>query len=69
MTNKEQINRNIGLSFDFVRQVIKNPKLLDSLKDGTTIDFIDKDFFKINRTSGNKKKKYFKIKSLFEEIK
>ena len=43
MTTKEQVNRNIGLSFDFLKQVIKNPDLLDSVKNGTTIDFIEKE--------------------------
>ena len=47
MTNKEQITRNIGLSFDFLRQIIKNPLLLNSVKNGTTIDFIEKDFKKV----------------------
>ncbi|HJY62982.1 MAG TPA: hypothetical protein VJ455_02420 [Ignavibacteria bacterium] len=69
MTNKEQVRRNIGLSFDFIRQIIKNPKLLDSVKNGSTIDFVDKDFVKIRKNSQKKKVKYFKVKPLFEEIK
>ncbi len=69
MTNKEQINRNIGLSFDFLRQVMKNPDLLDSVKNGTTIDFVEKDFKKINRSSNKNRTKYFKVKSFFEAVK
>ena len=33
MTKKESINRNIGLTFDFLRQVVKDPSLLDKLSD------------------------------------
>lgn len=69
MTNKEQINRNIGLSFDFLRQIIKNPDLLDSVKNGAVVDFVEKDFKKVKRTSRSKKAKYFKVKSYFEDIK
>ncbi len=69
MTDKEQVRRNIGLSFDFIRQIIKNPKLMDSLKNGSTIDFVDKDFVKVRRNSQKKSVKYFKVKPIFEEIK
>lgn len=27
MTNKETVNRNVGLSFDFIRQIVKNNEL------------------------------------------
>jgi hypothetical protein len=69
MTTKEQVNRNIGLSFDFLKQVIKNPDLLDSVKNGTTIDFIEKDFKKVKYGSRSKRTKYFKVKSYFEDLK
>jgi hypothetical protein len=69
MTNKEQVNRNIGLSFDFLRQIINNPLLINSVKNGTIIDFIEKDFKKVRRVSKNKQTKYFKVKSYFEDTK
>jgi hypothetical protein len=40
MTNKETINRNIGLTFDFARQIVENPELIDKLKDNATIEFL-----------------------------
>ncbi|MDR0792231.1 MAG: hypothetical protein LBE82_02900 [Chitinophagaceae bacterium] len=44
MTNKETIQKNIELTFDFVRQIIDNPQLVKQLPDNCEIDFIEKDF-------------------------
>ena len=44
MTNKETVNRNIGLSFDFLRQIIRNPEILDQIKDNSIIEFLQKDY-------------------------
>jgi hypothetical protein len=41
MTNKEQIQRDIAIAFDFVEQIIDNPDILDKIPDGTTIAFLD----------------------------
>ena len=68
MTNKEQVIRNICLSFDFLRQIIKNPKILESIKDDSYIEFIEKDFSKKEIKSKKENKKYFKVKPVFEEI-
>lgn len=67
MTKNEKINRNIGLSFDFLREIIKNPKLVDSINDGTNIEFIEKDFI-ITDKKKIRKTKYFKVKSIFENV-
>ena len=42
MTKKELAERNIGITFDFVRRVIERPALADSFADGSELDFIDK---------------------------
>ena len=64
MTNKESINRTIGLTFDFLRQVVKDPSLLDEIADGTTLEFIEKDFSKIEKGKRTKaKRKYMMVKS------
>ena len=71
MTNKETINRNIGLTFDFLRQVIKNPDMLNEIPDGSTLEFVEKDFSKIEKptlSSSSKKRKYLKVKSELELI-
>ena len=49
MTKKETINRNIGLTFDFLRQVVKNPSLLDKIPNGSTLEFVEKDFAKMEK--------------------
>ncbi|MEP7170498.1 MAG: hypothetical protein ABI855_14105 [Bacteroidota bacterium] len=69
MTNREIVNRNIGLTFDFLRQVIKNPEMLDSIPDKSTLEFVDKDFSKIEKTKRTKtKRKYMRVKSEFVVI-
>ena len=71
MTNKETIKRNIGLTFDFLRQVAKDPSILDKIPDGSTLEFVEKDFSlkEKNRTAKTKtKRKYMRVKSALELI-
>lgn len=71
MTKKEIISRNIGLSFDFIRQAIKNPSLLDKIPNGSTLEFVEKDFTKKEKNGPIKKKdkrKYLRVKSELEII-
>lgn len=49
MTNKETVERNIGLTFDFVNQLIEKPELAELLQDEFDIEFIEKDFPKLER--------------------
>jgi len=67
MTNKEKINRNIGLSFDFVRYLINNPKEVTKLPNNFEIEFIEKDF-RIENMIDRKDKKLIKVKNSFEMI-
>jgi hypothetical protein len=39
MTNKELVNRNIGLTFDLIRKIIENPELIDKIPDHCIIEF------------------------------
>ena len=72
MTRKEKINRNIGLTFDFIRQVADNPKLLNQIPDGSVLEFVEKDFKMTEKKNPTNKKhvrtKYLKVKSLLEVI-
>jgi hypothetical protein len=71
MTEKERINRNIGLCFDFLRQVVKNPKLLDKIPNGSELEFVDKDFPMIIREEKKKmksKKKYLRVRTEMDLI-
>ncbi len=68
MTKREKINRNIGLSFDFIRETIREPSLLDVVPDGSEIEFIEKDFVRKDKKNSNKTK-FYKVRSIFESAK
>ena len=68
MTNKETINRNIGLTFDFVRQLVENPELIQQVKDDSVIEFLQKDYPEREETSQNIADKFIKVKRNFEMI-
>jgi hypothetical protein len=68
MTNKEIVNRNIGLTFDFVKQIIDNPTLAEQLPDNCEIDFIEKDFTSKNKDIDGKKY-LVRVKNSFELVK
>ena len=69
MTNKEQIQRDITIAFDFVEEIIDNPDLLYKIPDGTSVTFLDGENVKpeklINRGTA---KKYIKVKRHFEVL-
>ena len=71
MTNKEIVNRNLGLTFDFVHHLIDNPALIEQLPTNFKLEFLEKDFSKIEkpRTSSVKKhlkEKYVRVGNSFE---
>lgn len=43
MTKKEYADRNIGMTFDFIRYLVDHPEVIDTIPDGSELDFIDKD--------------------------
>jgi hypothetical protein len=44
MTHKETVERNIGLTFDFVNYLIDNKSEIEKLPDNFNLKFIEKDF-------------------------
>ena len=62
MTNKEIVNRNIGLTFDLIRKIIENPALADKIPDNSEIEFIEKDF-EVKRKGYAKNSKLIKVKN------
>ena len=68
MTNKETVNRNIGLSIDFIRQIMDRPKILEDIDDGAVIEFIQKDYPEIENKKSINTDKYIKVKRKFELI-
>ncbi len=72
MTKKEIINRNIGLTFDFLRQAVEEPSILNKIPNNSVLEFVEKDFSKKEKNNSknkNAKKKYLLVKSQLEIIK
>ena len=44
MTNKETVERKIGLTFDYVNFLIDSPAMAESLPDKYKLEIIEKDF-------------------------
>lgn len=66
MTRKETINRNIGLTFDLIRQAVHEPALLNKIADGSVIEYAEKDFIKkikAGKSKAGRKKKYLLVQS------
>jgi hypothetical protein len=69
MTNKEQIQKDIAIAFDFVEQIIDNPDILDKIPDGAAITFLDSENVKPEkRKNRDTAKKYVKVKRHFEVL-
>ena len=66
MTKKEKINRNIGLTFDFLRQVAEDPSIIEKIPNGAVLEFIEKDFPIIETSKQKSKKVYLKVTSKIE---
>ncbi len=68
MTNKETVNRNVGLSFDFIRQIVRNPEMMDKIENNSTIEFLQKDYPEREKTKQVIANKFIKVKRNFELI-
>jgi hypothetical protein len=69
MTKKENVERNIGITFDFIKHLVDHPENIDTLPDGVEIAFIDKDMpFKVKEHTKKKKIARYKIEHVFEPI-
>ena len=70
MTNKETVERNIGLSFDFVNHLIDNPNLIEDLPENFKLEFIEKDFPNVEKRQQDKesktKRKFVRVRNSFE---
>jgi len=69
MTNKEQIQHDIVVAFDFAEQIIDNPDLLDKIPEGASVTFLDDDNVKTEKIlSKRPAPKYVKVKRHFEVL-
>jgi hypothetical protein len=67
MKNKEQIQIDIAVAFDFIEQIIENPDLTEQIPEGSAISFIDDENKKVEKqTPQFPSKKYVKVKRHFE---
>ena len=74
MTQKEIINRNIGLTFDFVNYLVDNQSEIEKLPENFKLEFREKDFPKLEREQRKRlstlgmEKKYVRVKNTFEVV-
>lgn len=68
MTNKELVHHNISLTFDFLREVVRHPEILDSVKEGAEIEFVQKNIVTRSKSGLKKSTRYFKVLHKFEVI-
>jgi hypothetical protein len=69
MTKKEHVNRNIGLTFDFIRAVVDHPETLEKIPNGSELDFIEKDLpLKLLSPAKRGRVARYKVERVFEPI-
>jgi hypothetical protein len=70
MTRKEYADRNIGMTFDFMRYLVDHSEVIDTIPDGSELDFIDKDMpSKVKERYKREKVARYKVEHIFEPIK
>ena len=70
MTKKEFAERNIGMTFDFIRQVVAEPSLAATMTDGAEIAFVDKDApVSAEASPRGKQVMRYKVEHVFEPVK
>ena len=62
------MKENIGLAFDFIRYIVRNPQEMKNIPDSVCIEFIDTNSPAIKIKNGNKKLKYYAINRNFKAV-
>lgn len=69
MTKKELINKNIGITFDFLRYIVDHPEMIDSIPNGAELSFIDKDMpISLEEIKKSRRVKRYKVEHVFEPV-
>jgi hypothetical protein len=69
MTKKELINKNIGMTFDFLRYVVDHPEMIDSIPNGAELSFIDKDMpISLEEMKEARRVMRYKVEHVFEPV-
>lgn len=67
MTNKEQIQRDMAVAFDFVEQIIDEPGITDKIPNESAITFINEEKSKIVKHKERTQKKHtLKLKGVLK---
>ncbi len=57
MTKKELADKNIGMTFDFIKQLLEHPEIVDTIKDGAEVLYRYRTR-RLKKGAGKKKKNY-----------
>ena len=69
MTKKELINKNIGMTFDFLRYVVDHPEMINSIPNGAELSFIDKDMpMSLEEMKEARRVMRYKVEHVFEPV-
>ena len=71
MTKKEVIEKNIGMTFDFLRYLVDHPEMVDDIPNSAVIEFVDKEIAVKETVVKTKKGKAvsFQVEQTFKPIK
>ena len=67
MKNEERINRNMTLTFDFLREVVNDPSIINNVSDGSIVEFIEKGRPLLEANEQTKPDKYFQVSHHFQD--
>ena len=70
MTKKETVKQNIGLTFEFIRYLIKNSKEIEKIPNNAEIEFLENGSPTVENVIkiSHRKKKYYEINKVFQPI-
>ncbi|MBI5234603.1 MAG: hypothetical protein HY880_09635 [Deltaproteobacteria bacterium] len=70
MTKKEIVSRNIGMTFDFIRQMVDNPSAIESIPNGAELNFVGADL-PLSEETGTKVQTVarYRVSHVFEQVK
>lgn len=70
MNKKEKINQEISLTFEFLREAIENPSLLDDIPNGSALIFTENGdaIPRRKKTPSGHPIKYIRVKKRFEVV-
>ena len=71
MNKDERVRKHISLSFDFIRYLVKNPKMVNRIPDNAEVDFLETDLpVNISEVGlpAPSQGVLFKVEHVFEEV-